>query len=259
LSYEYPTAVRRFTHLDLPERIDYAILSHSHNDHFDFETLVRLRHRIGCLVVPSTGGGRVYDPSFKLMLRQIGFRNVAALDELEAIEFEGGGIVALPFLGEHCDLDIQTKRGYLVRAAGSSIFCGADSCNLEPQLYHHLHELYGDVDLVFLGMECEGAPLSWTYGSLLTQPLERRMDMSRTFSASNADQGLAIIDALKPKQAYVYAMGQEPWLNHVMGLQFDPTSKRVTEPVRFIAGCRARGITAAQPHGKMELNLPRRP
>ena len=100
----------------------------------------------------------------------------------------------------------------------------ADSNNLEPRLYEHVHELVGDIDVVFIGMECDGAPLSWVYGPLLTKPLARKLDQSRRLDGSNCEKGLQLVNSLKPQQVYVYAMGQEPWLTY-LPISSTPTSR----------------------------------
>ena len=57
ISYGYPTDLKRFTFDDLPESIDYVLLTHNHQDHILFESLLQLRHRIRNIVVPRDGGG----------------------------------------------------------------------------------------------------------------------------------------------------------------------------------------------------------
>lgn len=37
----------RFTFNDLPDRIDYVVISHNHQDHCSPEVLMQLRHKIG--------------------------------------------------------------------------------------------------------------------------------------------------------------------------------------------------------------------
>ena len=176
-----------------------------------FETLLQLRHRIRNIVVPKSSGGVLADPSLKLILQNIGFSQITEIDEMEVIEVEGGALTGLPFLGEHADLNIRTKMAHLISLQGKSILCAADSNNLEPRLYEHVHQLVGDVDVIFLGMECDGGPLSWLYGPLLTQPLARKQDQSRRLNGSD-HQGI-IIDCLRPSQVYVYN-GPEPWPTH---------------------------------------------
>jgi len=62
-------------------------------------------------------------------------------------------------------------------------------------------------------MECDGAPLSWLYGPLITRPIDRKVDHSRRLSGSNYERGIDIVNRFRCKEAYVYAMGMEPWLN----------------------------------------------
>jgi L-ascorbate metabolism protein UlaG (beta-lactamase superfamily) len=254
LSYTYECGISRYTYQDLPDTIDYVVITHNHQDHVLFETLLQIRHKVRHVVVP-TGGGTLQDPSLKLLLRQIGFERVTALDPLDEIPIPDGAIIAVPFLGEHCDLDIATKSGYLVRVGRHSLLFLADSCNLEPTLYEHLHRGLGDVDALFVGMECVGAPLTWLYGPLLTHPVERAMSDSRRLNGSNYPQAAGIVGELNCKEVYVYAMGQEPWLNHVMSLKYTERSKPIVESNRLIEACRTRGLIAERLFGEREMFL----
>lgn len=245
----------RFTYADLPERIDYALITHSHQDHCQFETLLQLRHKIGNVVVPRSSGGSLVDPSLKLILKNIGFANVHEVDEVESFDVEGGSVTAMPFLGEHGDLSIRTKTAYLVRLKGRTILCAADSNNVEPKLYDHLHEVVGDVDVVFLGMECDGAPLSWLYGPLLTKPLPRKLDQSRRFDGSDCGKGMSLVRSLKPAQVYVYAMGQEPWLVYLTSIQYTDASRPIVESNGLVEQCRAEGIVSERLFRRKELLL----
>ena len=188
--------------------------------------------------------------------QHIGFNNVIELDELETLEFEGGSITGLPFFGEHADLNVRTKLAYRVQLGRHSIMLAADSCNIEPAIYDHIYRLFGDIDVLFLGMECEGAPLSWLYGPLLTQPLERKKDRSRTLSGSNYEQGIDIVNHFHCKDVYVYAMGQEPWLNYVMSKKYTEKSLPIVASDQLIADCRSRQITAERLFGEKEILLP---
>jgi L-ascorbate metabolism protein UlaG (beta-lactamase superfamily) len=255
LSYTYESDVSRYTYEDLPDVIDYAIITHNHQDHILFETVLQLRHKIRNIIVPRNGGGALQDPSLKRMLNRIGFKNVIELDELETISMERGSITALPFLGEHADLNIRTKLAYLVRLDQHSLLFAADSCNIEPQLYAHIHRLVGNVDALFLGMECEGAPLSWVYGPLLTKPVERKMDRSRTLSGSDYGRGMAIVNQLQCTDVYVYAMGLEPWLRYVMSKKYTDASLPIIASDQLVNECRERGITSERLFGEKEILL----
>lgn len=255
LSYTYEGPISRYTYLDLPDSIDYVLITHNHQDHVLFETLLQIRHKVKNILVPRSGSGSLQDPSLKLLLQNAGFKNVRELSELETVEFDGGHIMGLPFLGEHADLDIPTKLAYCLRLGKHSLVFAADSCNIEPRLYEHIRDLTGQVDVLFVGMECDGAPLTWLYGPLLSRPLTRSMDESRRLAGSNYDQASEIVRCLGCKEVYVYAMGQEPWLNHISSIKYTEESRPIVESNRLVHACRESGITAERLYGEKEILL----
>ena len=172
---------------------------------------------------------------------------------MEEIGDERLRITGLPFFGEHADLDIMSKMAWLVRVGMHSLLFAADSCNIEPRLYEHIHREVGDVDALFLGMECDGAPLSWLYGPLLTQRFDRTMDESRRLSGSKYEQGMKIIECFNCLQVYVYAMGQEPWLNYIMSIKYTDQSRPIVESNRLVEVCGERGIKAERLFGEKEI------
>ncbi len=256
LSYTYESDISRYTYEDLPEVIDYVLITHNHQDHILFETLLQLRHRIRNIVVPRSGGGALQDPSLRLMLQKCGFRNVIEISEMDEIPFDQGSITAVPFFGEHGDLNVATKSAYLLRVNEHSLMFAADSCNISPKLYEHVHDEVGDIDVLFVGMECDGAPMSWIYGPLLTQRLERPKDQSRRLAGSNYERALAIVDQFHCKEVYVYAMGQEPWLNHVMSVKYTDKSNPIIQSNLLLETCRQRGLIAERLFGEKEILLP---
>jgi len=252
ISYSHQSGVPRYAYEDLPDSIDYVLLTHNHQDHVLFETLLQIRNKVKNIIVPRNVTGSLQDPSMKLMLQRCGFKNVIELSDLETVPIEGGEIIGLPFLGEHADLDVKTKTAYMVRIGKRSLLFAADSCNLEPKLYEHIHRQLGDADILFLGMECDGAPLTWLYGPLLLQRPERRMDESRRLNGSDYEQAMNIVRSFSFQEVYVYAMGQEPWLSYIMSLRTDPEMRPIVESNRLIEECQKLGIIAERLFGRKE-------
>lgn len=255
ISYYYDNELERYTYLDLPEVIDYVLISHNHQDHILFETLLQLRHKIKNIIIPKGYNCSLQDPSLKMIFDNLGFENVIELEELGEIDFGGGKIIGLPFLGEHADLDIRTKLGYMVRMNSQSFLFLSDSKNHSHPLYEKIHNLYGDVDITFIGMECEGAPLSWLYGPLLTAPLKREMDQSRRLSGSNFNEAYNIVSQFNSKHVYVYAMGQEPWLDYIMAIEYTSESYAIIESDKLINKCLDEGLVAERLYGMKEILL----
>ncbi len=255
LSYTYENNISRYTYEDLPEVIDCVLITHNHQDHLLFETLLQLRSKIRTIVVPKNAGGALQDPSMKLILEQCGFKNVVEMEEMEEAQFGALHLTTLPFLGEHGDLDIRTKLAYLIRVNGHSLLFAADSCNICPEMYKHVHAEIGDVDVVFLGMECAGAPMSWLYGPLLTEKMERAQDHSRRLAGSNYERANDIVERFHCKELYVYAMGQEPWLNYVMSVKYTPESHPIVQSNKLLESCALKGIIAERLFGEKEILL----
>ncbi len=245
-------SVSRYTLADLPDYIDYVIITHNHQDHFMFETLIQLRHKIGTIIFPSNCGGALQDPSMKLILQYTGFNSLIELKEMEVIELEDGKIIALPFLGEHANLNIHTKLSYCLNLGNKNIMFAADSNNPDPHLYDYLVQFLGPIDMLFLGMECDGAPLTWMYGPLLTQQLKRSYNDNRTLSGSNFEQAWSIVQKLKCNEVYIYAMGQEPWLNYIMALKYSEDSPQIVESNKLVSECIKNGIKSERLFGKKE-------
>jgi hypothetical protein len=70
------------------------------------------------------------------------------------------------------------------------------------------------------------------------------MDHSRRLSGSNFESGIKIVEQFNCKEVYVYAMGQEPWLNYVMSIKYTEESNPIVASNKLIEACRSRGIVA---------------
>ncbi len=253
ISYKFPDASERYDYMDLPERLDYVVLTHSHQDHVMFETLLQIRHKIGTIVVPKNNGGTLQDPSLRFVLKAAGFDNVIEMDEMDELLLPNGRMVGLPFFGEHGDLHIRSKLAFFFEFFGKKVLCAADSNNIEPKMYQHLHRMVGDIDYIFIGMESSGAPMSWLYGPLYPKPLDRKMDQSRRLNGSDSERAQGIIEQFSPKQVFLYAMGMEPWLTYISSISYDEHSGPIVESNNFIQFCQSRGIQAERLNGCREV------
>lgn len=251
--YGYYSDPDHFSDADLPDVIDYVLITHNHQDHILFETLLPLRHKIRNLIVPRTSSGKLEDPDLNLMFKKIGFQNTISIGEMESIEFADARITGLPFTGEHCDLNIQSKSCFLVGIGKFRLMFLADSRVIDSHLYRHIQKQIGNVDVMFLGMECDGAPMSWLYGPLFTKKISKEDDSSRRFSGSDCSKGMALVDIFNPKEVYVYAMGQEPWVEFISSIKYTDESNPIVQSNRLVNICKGRGIVAERLYGEKEL------
>jgi L-ascorbate metabolism protein UlaG (beta-lactamase superfamily) len=253
VTWDSDDADGRFTFVDLPDVIDYAIISHCHQDHFSPELLVQLRHRIRKIIVPRNGGGNIADPSMKLIVERLGFTDIEVVDTFDSVSFDEGEIVSLPFSGEHADLNIHSKHTLFIKIKGRKFFFLVDSDAIDPALYKLVSEIVGRPDASFIGMECFGAPLTWLYGPLMTKPVSRRNDESRRLSASNSERAWKLVKDLGSPKAFIYAMGQEPWLRYLMGLEYKPEAVQLQQARTFVEQCVAAGVEIEHLHISREM------
>lgn len=250
---DHEEAEATLTMNDLPDSIDYVFLTHNHQDHLCPEVLLQLRPRIKQILIPRTNPGNLADPSMKLTLRALGFDDVTVMDPLDRVAIADGEITSLPFYGEHADLSIYGKHGMHLRIAGRTFAFLADSNCLDRALYRRLSERLGKIDTLFIGMECDGAPLTWLYGPYLPRPAKRKHDQSRTLSGSDSERAWAVLEETGCTRLFVYAMGQEPWLQHLCGLRYTEQSKQIVESNRLVERSREAGIAAERLYGCREL------
>jgi L-ascorbate metabolism protein UlaG (beta-lactamase superfamily) len=239
----------------LPDRLDCILITHGHMDHLDIETLLQLRHRTRTVIVPKNRTGDLLDPSLGLILRSLGFDDVRELQEMECVTLTDGEVVAVPFLGEHADLDIAAKSAYAVTLGGRTALCTADARNHEPEVFAHVRRTLGPVHAGFLGMECEGSPLSLAHGPFLTAPVPPEIDESRRTNGNDSAGALAMIDALECPAAYVYAMGFETWLAFMFGVPDETRTVARREIATFLDGCRSRGVGAELLEGPRDITV----
>jgi len=237
--------VDRVTYWELPEKIDYVLVTHGHHDHFFIETLLRLRRKIGCLVVPRSYGVLSGDISLKLLGQKLGFKNAVELDTLESIGIPEGAIIAIPFLGEHADL-LHGKTAYVVRAGNEQMLFAADSDCLDEGVYENVCRAIGPIQTVFIGMECVGAPLSWSCGAFFPVQPAFHHEQTRRYKGCDAERAHRILEAVGAERTFVYAMGLEPWLEYLLGLALADDSPQIIESGKYLAKAREKGFAEAE-------------
>lgn len=240
---------------ELPESIDYLCVTHSHQDHVNIETLLQLRHKTKTILAPKNNGGSIVDPSIKLMMEAIGISTVE-MEDLEEIAIPGGKIVAIPFLGEHGDLNIRSKAAWYVELLGRKFFFGADSSNLDHRMYTRLGKLFNDLDILAMGMECVGAPFTWLYGALFTKPVPKNIKSSRRLNGSDYEKAHPIAEVFNPDQVFIYALGKEPWYKYFTGLEYHDDSKQLLESNKMVEHCEKSGTPAESLYAKRVVHLP---
>lgn len=250
ISYGYDSSLSRYTYSDLPDVIDYVLISHNHQDHVLLETMLQLRHKVKNWIIPRNGNGLLQDPSLKLMFQHTGFHNICVLEDLDELPINDGKIIALPFIGEHGDLDVGSKLGYIVNINGYKIMCLADSQNLEFKMYEHIHQIYGNIDVLFLGMECNGAPVSWIYGPYFTTQLTREKDLSRSIAGSDYARAIDIVNRFNIKEAYVYAMGMEPWVKFLSANIYTDECDAIVQSNMLLEKCKEKGLITERLFGE---------
>lgn len=243
-----------FSYSELPPHLDYICITHNHQDHYNLETLLQLRHKTGKLVLPVNNGGTLPDPSMALIGRQLGFE-VLVVDDFDEIAIPGGKLTSIPFLGEHGDLNVRSKTVWFLELLGKKTFFGADATNYDPQMYRHVQGIVGDVDILAIGMECVGAPYTWLYGALTTKVVSKNIMNSRRLNGANAEQAYHMVDTFHAKQVYLYAMGMEPWYKYFMGVDYSENSEQIVQSDRMIRYCAEQTIPCERLVGKKTIYL----
>ena len=76
---------------------------------------------------------------------------------------------------------------------------------------------------------------------LLTGPISRRNDELRRLSGADCERAWRlIVEELKRRSVYIFAMGQEPWMRYLMGLEYQPDSVQLQQAAILYHAARRR-------------------
>jgi len=241
---------------ELPPVIDYVLLTHAHQDHMNIETLLQIRDRVDKVIVPKNNGGSLFDPSMKLILQQLEF-DVFEIEDMERVVLpDNKGIIrAIPFLGEHGDLNIRSKTAWFIEASGKKFYFGADSSNLEPEMYRHIQKITGNLDLLAIGMECVGAPYTWMYGGLVTQFVSQNVKDERRLNGSDFEKAKNMAEIFSPNEMVIYALGMEKAYGYFMGLDYSDDSEQIVQSQKMLEYATEQGIPISRAFCRKEINL----
>ncbi|NPD22927.1 MBL fold metallo-hydrolase [Corallococcus exiguus] len=246
--------LERMSFADLPRRIDYVVITHSHPDHLDIETLLRLRHRIGTLMVPRASGALAGDYSPRLLGKALGFKNVLEPYFYESLPIPDGEIIAAPFMGEHGDV-AHAKSAWIIRTGEERLFFAADSMCVDETTYRDLRSTVGDLHSVFMNTEIVGAPHTWMLEGFFPKKRDRKLEKNRRCRGSNSAEGLRLLELVGAKRIFNYAMGLEPWMEHIIGPAATPETPRMKESDLLLTTARERGLQAERLEGARQVHL----
>jgi len=67
---------------------------------------------------------------------------------------------------------------------------------------------------------------------------------------------MEILEALEAERIFIYAMGMEPWLEHLLGLGYTPDAVQILESNKLLIDTRDRGFAVTERlYGKREIRF----
>jgi hypothetical protein len=93
----------------------------------------------------------------------------------------------------------------------------------------------------------------------MSKKIQRDQDNSRRLAGSDCEKGMSLVDIFDPAEVYVYAMGQEPWVEFISSIKYTDESNPIVQSNKLVDLCRTRGIIAERLYGEKEILYSRVP
>lgn len=217
-----PPGVRPHTPDDFDP--DAIFITHSHPDHYDLSTLLRLPHDVP-IYVPAVERECLLATDMDLRLRELGFTRIVPFEWHQRVTIGPFAVRALPFFGEQptsSDMLHPKARNqgntYLVDGPDGRTAliadAGRDAAGSTVEMAGHMRAAHGDVDVLFGGYRAwRLQPIRYLFSSvaryLLFVPEHLRTTQQQIMN--DAEDLMATAEAWGARCVVPYANGGAPW------------------------------------------------
>ncbi|MBD2410168.1 hypothetical protein FACHB389_30815 [Nostoc calcicola FACHB-389] len=248
---------------------DAVFITHSHPDHFDLGTLLRVVANTP-IFVPEVQRESVLAIDMALRLRQLGFENIHTLRWFDETRIGGMRVIALPFYGEQPTVaqalhpEIRNAGNtYLIeycdRRVALTADSGTDCLGDVKKLAAVALERYGSLDTLFGGYRGFGLyPIQYLFSSVARYLpfVPQNSWQVRQKMMCDADDLIDVAEIWNAKRIVPYSDGGAPWYwqrglgpcldgsqAHIMAV--DPTPEHVCQVATVRSGTRKDGAIAS--------------
>jgi L-ascorbate metabolism protein UlaG (beta-lactamase superfamily) len=248
---------------------DAVFITHSHPDHFDLGTLLRVVANTP-IFVPEVKRESVLAIDMALRLRQLGFKNIHTLRWFDETRIGGMRVIALPFYGEQPTVaqalhpEIRNEGNtYLIeycdRRVALTADSGTDCLGDVKKLAAVALERYGSLDTLFGGYRGFALyPIQYLFSSVARYLpfVPENSWQVRQKMMCDADDLIDVAEIWNAKQIVPYSDGGAPWFwqrglgpcldgsqAHIMAV--DPTPEHVCQVATQRSGTRKDGAIAS--------------
>ncbi|MEH1869204.1 MAG: MBL fold metallo-hydrolase [Nostoc sp.] len=248
---------------------DAVFITHSHPDHFDLGTLLRVVANTP-IFVPEVKRESVLAIDMALRLRQLGFENIHTLRWFDETQIGGMRVIALPFYGEQPTVaqalhpEIRNEGNtYLIeycdRRVALTADSGTDCLGDVKKLAAVALERYGSLDTLFGGYRGFGLyPIQYLFSSVARYLpfVPENSWQVRQKMMCDADDLIDVGEIWNAKRIVPYSDGGAPWYwqrglgpcldgsqAHIMAV--DPTPEYVCQVATVRSGTHKEGAIAS--------------